>query len=186
MKKVYHILAGGALVIALALGAAAQTAAADKGGQAKDAGRPDITGTWLVNINFNAGAANAAAQTAPPAPGVRTQASFVAVETFHADGTFLETSLTDYQPPAGPPGQGVWEWAGNREFALTFYGVSVGDLLNPQLLGTYKVRSKLTLSRAGGEFSGPFVVEIYDAAGNLVTTFDGTAQGRRAHSDRLP
>lgn len=185
MKRVYHILAGGVLIIALALGAAAQTTA-DRGGPAKEAGRPDITGTWLVNINFNAGAANAVAQTSLPAPGVRTQAPFVAVETFHADGSFIETSLTDYQPPAGPPGQGVWERTGNREFALTFYGVSLTDLLNPQLLGTYKVRSKLKLNRTGEEFSGPFVVEIYDATGNLVTTFDGTAQGRRAHSDPLP
>ncbi|MCA1816685.1 MAG: hypothetical protein LC746_09815 [Acidobacteria bacterium] len=184
MKKVYLVLAGVALVITLASAAAAQTDG-NKGGMSKGAAaQNDIAGAWLVNLNFNAaGAAQAPAQ---PPSGVRTQAPFVAVETFHPDGTFIETSLTDYLPPQGPPGQGVWARTGEREFALTIYGVSVGSAINPQFQGTYKVRSKLTLSRAGDEFSGPFTVEIYDPSGALAASFDGTAQGRRARLDPLP
>ena len=167
-----------ALAAALVLTAAAQTKEAGK--------KPDIAGTWLVNLTLNPGA-DAAQQRQPiNFPGARTQAPFTAVETFHDDGTFIETSLTDYLPPQGPPGQGVWERTAPREFALTIYGVTVGDLTNPQFQGTYKVRSRLTLDRAGDEFDGPFTIEIYDAAGGLVTTLGGMAQGRRARVEPLP
>ena len=118
--------------------------------------------------------------------GAAVQAPFIALETFHSDGTFIETSLTDYLPPQGPPGQGVWEKTGSREFALTIYGVTVGNVSNPQFEGTYKVRSRLTLTNTGEEFSGPFKIDIFDPAGNLVTTLDGTAQGRRAKLEPLP
>jgi hypothetical protein len=174
-----------ALVASLILTAAAQNAGVES--KPKDSGKgPDITGTWLVNLDVGGGGAAAQQQTAPQPAGARTQAPFIAVETFHADGSFIETSLTDYLPPQGPPGQGVWERTGAREFALTIYGVTVGEVSNPQFQGTYKVRSKLTLNRAGDEFSGPFTIEIYDPAGSLAFTLEGTAQGRRARVDPLP
>lgn len=183
MKKVYIALA--ALAVAAASLVAAAQAGPDKGAQSK-ASTPDITGTWLVNLSIN-GAANASpVQAAQRNSGARTQQPFTAVETFHPDGTFTETSLTDYLPPQGPPGQGVWERTGSREFALTIYGVSIGSVINPQFQGTYKVRSRLTLSGKGDEFSGPFVIEIYDPAGNLAFTLEGAAQGRRARLDPLP
>lgn len=187
MKKFYITLAVAAFVVAVAsLVAAAQTTS-DKDSRSKEsAAQPDIVGTWLFNLNIN-GAANASpAQASQQNTGGRTQAPFTAVETFHPDGTFTETSLTDYLPPQGPPGQGVWGRTGGREFALTIYGVSIGSVINPQFQGTYKVRSKLTLTGKGDEVSGPFVIELYDPAGNLAATLDGTAQGRRARLDPLP
>ncbi len=184
MRRLYCAIAAAALVVSLALAASAQTGGFES--KSKDAGKNnDITGAWLVNLQLS-GAPAAAAQPAPQASGARTQAPFTAVEVFHADGTFTETSLTDFLPPQGPPGQGVWERTGAREFALTIYGVTVGEIANPQFQGTYKVRSKLTLGRSGEEFSGPFVIEIYDPAGGLVFTLEGTAQGRRARSEPLP
>jgi len=186
-KQFRALCAATLLILSLSLAVAAQTNTDETKSKNSDKAT-DITGAWLVNLNIN-GAANdsAASQRLTQTPsGVRTQAPFIAVETFHSDGTFTETSLTDYLPPAGPPGQGVWVKTGAREFALTIYGVTVGDLTNPQFQGTYKVRSKLTLNRSGEEFSGPFTVEIYDPTGTLLFTFDGTAQGRRAHVDPLP
>ncbi len=183
LRKLCCAIGAPALVVSLVLAVAAQTGGESK---SKDAGKNnDITGAWLVNLQLN-GEPAAATQAAPPPSGARTQAPFTAVEVFHSDGTFTETSLTDFLPPQGPPGQGVWERTGAREFALTIYGVSVGEIANPQFQGTYKVRSKLTLSRTGEEFGGPFVIEIYDPAGGLVVTLEGTAQGRRARSEPLP
>lgn len=188
ITKLFRALcAASILLVSLSLVAAAQTPTDDTKSKNSDKAA-DITGAWLVNLSINGEANDSAAsqrQTQPPS-GAKTQAPFIAVETFHPDGTFTETSLTDLLPPAGPPGQGVWAKTGAREFALTFYGVTVGDLTNPQFQGTYKVRSKLTLSRAGEEFSGPFIVEIYDTTGALLFTLEGTAQGRRAHVDPLP
>ncbi|MDQ3817528.1 MAG: hypothetical protein M3362_07545 [Acidobacteriota bacterium] len=180
-KKIKFWLPITALLILLVMTAVAQDARLKETGA-----RADIVGTWLVNLNINGGASPTSSPTAQQPDSARTQAPFIAVETFHADGTFIETSLIDYIPPQGPPGQGVWERRGSREFALTIYGVTVGDLTNPQLQGTYKVRSKLTLSHAGDEFSGPFTIEIFDPAGDLVTTLEGTAQGRRARVEPLP
>lgn len=187
VKKHFRaLLAAAALLATLSLTAAAQTVG--DGARSRDAvTNPDITGTWLVNLQTNSGA-NAVATARQPVNffGARTQAPFIAVETFHSDGTFLETSLTDFSPPAGSAGQGVWAKTGTREFALTFYGVTIGDVTNPQLLGTYKVRSKLTLSLTGDEFEGPFTIEGYDTSGALLFTVEGTAQGRRARLDPLP
>lgn len=188
VKKLFRaLLAAAALSATLSLTAAAQTAG--DGTRSRDAvTNPDIAGTWLVNLqtNFGANAANASQRQPVNFFGARTQAPFIAVETFHSDGTFLETSLTDFSPPAGTAGQGVWAKTGTREFALTFYGVTIGDVTSPQLQGTYKVRSKLTLSLTGDEFEGPFLIEIYDPSGALVFTIEGTAQGRRARLDPLP
>ncbi len=185
MRKINSWLIALALAISFVTGAAAQTSGEKEERQRTAEARADISGTWLVNLNLG-GASATSTQAAPQPATARTQAPFIAVEVFHADGTFTETSLTDFLPPQGPPGQGLWERVGQREFALTIYGVTVGDLTNPQFLGTYKVRSRLTLNRAGNEFSGPFTIEIYDPSGNLVSTFEGTAQGRRARVDPLP
>lgn len=186
-RKLFCALYAVALVISLSLSAAAQTTGNDP--KSRDAVQvPDIAGVWLVNLNTNSGADAANASQRQPVNffGAKTQAPFIAVETFHADGTFIETSLTDFQQPAGTAGQGLWAKTGTREFALTFYGVTIGDVTNPQLQGTYRVRSKLTLSLTGDEFEGPFLIEIYDSSGTLVFTVEGTAQGRRARLDPLP
>lgn len=188
VKKPFGVLlAAAALLATLSLNAAAQTAG--DGARSREAvTSPDISGTWLVNLSVSSGADAADASQRQPVNffGAKTQAPFIAVETFHADGTFIETSLTDFQQPAGPPGQGLWAKTGTREFALNFYGVTVGDVTNPQLQGTYRVRSKLTLDRTGDQFDGPFLIEIYDPSGALVFTVEGTARGRRALLDPLP
>lgn len=185
LKLFRTMLAAVALLATLSLNSAAQTAGNDA--KSRDAAtNPDISGTWLVNLQVNSGANAASARQPVNVFGARTQAPFIAVETFHTDGTFIETSLTDFQPPAGSSGQGLWAKTGTREFALTFYGVTIGDVTSPQLQGTYKVRSKLTLSLTGDEFDGPFLIEIYDPSGALAFTVEGTVQGRRARLDPLP
>lgn len=173
-----------AVLVALNTATIAQTTIQSNIGP-RAAKKKDITGVWLGNLDINAEAA-VVPQMAKWLSSASTQGPFIQVLAFHSDGTFIETSLTDYLPPQGTPGQGVWEKTGNREFALTFYGVLVGNVSTPDFAGTYKVRSKLTLDESGDQYSGPFIVDVFDPAGNLVATLDGTAHARRAVSEPLP
>src|SRR5205085_11577328 len=100
--------------------------------------------------------------------------------------TFIATPFEDYIAPQATPGQGLWALTGNGEFALTFYGVLIGSVTDPQFQGTYKVRSKLTTNEAGDQFSGPFKIDVFDPSGNFLFSLDGTVQGRRAALEPLP
>src|SRR2546423_12798509 len=128
----------------------------------------DITGTWLFTLAISDAAAAADCPRAARrfVRAAATQPSFDGMETFHEDGTFAENSLTDYLPPVGTPGRGEWVRTGDREFALTFYGVLFVSFDNPTVIGTYKVRSKFTLGASGTTFTAPAVIDIFDPAGN--------------------
>jgi hypothetical protein len=155
--------------------------------------RNDLTGTWLVNLQIDEsktiikeGISGKAFQLPQGVSGTNSLAPFSAVETFHTDGTFIENSFADYIAPQATPGQGLWALTGNGEFALTFYGVLIGSVTDPQFQGTYKVRSKLTTNEAGDQFSGPFKIDIFDPSGNFLASLDGTVQARRAVLESLP
>jgi hypothetical protein len=154
--------------------------------------RNDLTGMWLVNVQViepggrvKGELFSKAFQLPQASAGTNSLAPFVATETFHSDGTFIENSLADYIAPQATPGQGLWALTGNGEFTLTFYGVLIGSVSDPQFQGTYKVRSKLTTNEVGDQFSGPFKIDIFDANGNLLFSLDGNAQGRRAALESL-
>lgn len=155
--------------------------------------RNDLTGTWLVDVQINEskagikeGVSNKAFQLPQVVSSTTALAPFNALETFHSDGTFTENSFADYVAPQSTPGHGLWALTGNGEFALTFYGAFIGSVIDPQPQGTYKVRSKLTTNEAGDQFSGPFIIDIFDPSGNLVFSLDGTVQARRASLESLP
>src|SRR2546423_1473324 len=92
-----------ASVIAAALSALSITACAQM--RASGAGKPtkNINGVWLVNLTLNEPSTAQGPQTTAPVINANTQSPFIAIETFHDDGTFSENSLTDYLPPAGTP-----------------------------------------------------------------------------------
>jgi hypothetical protein len=115
-----------------------------------------------------------------------TLAPFDGTETFHDDGTFAENSITDYLAPVGTPGRGEWTKTADREFALTFYGVLFVSFDNPTVIGTYKLRSKITLDQSGMTFNAPALIDIFDPAGNLTVSIPAAAQGRRAAVELLP
>lgn len=148
----------------------------------------DITGTWLFTITVD----DAAAANLPAAArhfvreSATTLAPFDGTETFHDDGTFAENSITDYLAPVGTPGRGEWTKTADHEFALTFYGVIFVSFSDPTVLGTYKVRSKITLDQSGMTFNAPALIDIFDPAGNLSVSIPATAQGRRAVLETLP
>jgi hypothetical protein len=158
--------------------------------------RNDLTGTWLVNVDCDCSTstANANLEIVRKFPQMLSresaqapsQAPFNTVMTFHADGTFAEDSLIDYIAPQSPAGRGGWVRTGENEFAVAHYAVLIGSISDPQFQGTYRTRQKLTTDATGDHFSGIGHVEIFDPAGNLVFTFDGTIQGRRIEVEPLP
>jgi hypothetical protein len=172
-----------------------QAAFAQKAGKKRN----DLTGTWLLNLQFDE-PANLKAEDAAKAqrltksfshattraaelelvPQVNTLAPFTTIETFHSDGTFAENSLVDYFPPSTTPGRGAWERIGDGEFSLTLYGVLIGSTVDAEFQGMYRERVRIKTDATGDLFSGNATVEIYDPVGNFVFSFDGTFQGRRA------
>ena len=175
------------MLVALPLSSFAQTRAESA---VKPAKRKlnDITGTWLFTITVDD--ATAANLPAVARRFVRESATtltpFDGVETFHDDGTFAENSITDYLAPVGTPGRGEWTKTADREFALTFYGVTFVSFSDPTVIGTYRVRSKITLDQSGLTFNAPALIDIFDPAGNPVVSIPATAQGRRATIETLP
>ena len=195
LKKLSSALLIAVVAAMLTTGATAQTTL---GKTAKK--RNDLTGTWLVNIEFNFGADAAGsasgskfrrmARTIPQASqpatlaqapvDAPTQAPFNTLITFHSEGTFAENSQLDYAPPPGAPGRGAWERIGEGEFSATLYGILLNSFDNPELAGTYRERIRLKTNEAGDQFTGTTLVEVYDSAGNLILSFDGMCQGQRA------
>jgi len=180
--------------LALAIGSQAQTPVG-KGAKKQI----DLTGTWLVNINFNLGdaAANPAASkflrmarthtpasqaedVAVPLDAAPTQAPFNTLFTFHSEGTFAENSQIDFVAPPGTPGRGLWEKLGDGEFSVTGYGVLIDGFDTAGFAGTYRERARLKVNSSANQFTGTAFVEIFDTAGNFVFSFDGTYEGRRA------
>ena len=176
------------VMAALPLASLAQTRAESAAVKPAKRKLNDITGTWLVTIAVS----DAATANLPAAArhfvreSATTLVPFDGTETFHDDGTFAENTLTDYLAPVGTPGRGEWTKTADREFALTFYGVLFVSFSDPTVIGTYKLRSKITLDQSGLTFNATALIDIFDPAGNLSVSIPTTAQGRRAALELLP
>jgi hypothetical protein len=111
------------LLVALvaAIATTAYTAKAD------DDGRRKIVGTWICNVHEGS-----------PDP-------FKALQTFHADGTFTETSSLLARGEEGPA-HGVWKRDG-RNYRLTFQ-LFAFDPASSQSVGMIRVRISLRLDSA--------------------------------------
>ena len=83
------------------------------------------------------------------------------------------------------PGYGQWRRIGNREFAVTFVGVSFGPA-GTGITSTYKVRATLNLSKDGQTSSGPFLTEVFALDGTLLFSAPGTVTRKRVGVEPLP
>jgi hypothetical protein len=109
--------------------------------------------------------------------------NFLSLGTFSSDGTLTNISVPSLAIPTESPGYGVWVRTGRRRFAVTFLTVVSDGAGN--LVGTNKVRATLTTSKDGDQFTGPFQVDVFDAAGGLVVTDVGTINGTRIKIEPL-
>jgi hypothetical protein len=119
------------------------------------AGEQTLTGAWNVTIVFDD-----PALVGCTAPGLNS-----------ADGGVVAQGCDVGESP----GYGQWRRIGNGEFAITFVGLNFGAA-GTGVAGTYKVRA--TVAIADGNFSGPFLTEIFATDGTLLFSATGRVIGR--------
>lgn len=122
-----------------------------------------LHGSFLVTVSVN-----------------ETGRTFKALDTFVPGGGFIVTFFN----PAGMQsiGQGSWLRTGDREFALTFEGISPDVTLPSGQRVSFvaaKTREKLILDESGDSFNSVFQTQFLDASGNVVLTRTGTVQATR-------
>jgi hypothetical protein len=191
VKKIYSILIAALFLTVLNFAAAAQ---------AKELVPPqgagtDVTGTWLFDLECSCEglAARGSLPMAVNLPQIArsltdpdNQAPFNAVGTFNSDGTFAENTFVEYLAPQTTAARGVWEKVSSRQVAVTLYGIIIGSSAQPEFQGTYRVRWNLFVNQRADRLSGPYTVDIFAPDGSLLFSFNGTSEGRRARSERLP
>ena len=91
------------------------------------------------------------------------------------DGLIINSNET------GNTAIGVWAKANDNQYATTFTGFEVSEGQTIQ----YKIRATLTLSKDGQTYTGPFVNEIFDSAGNLLFSITGVVNGTRMQVEPL-
>jgi hypothetical protein len=115
--------------------------------------------------------------------------------TLGADGTVVESRrLYVAQSPLGPliatPGHGQWKRGKNGEYAATITLLYEGAPDHPSspgvLVGSEKVRYQFQLVNGGANIQGTILVEVQDAAGNVVFVGPGTIDASRIAVEPLP
>jgi hypothetical protein len=128
-----------------------------------------LSGVWEVKI---------LPKDAPPPP-------LLSIAIFGGDGSFA-TKVSAKFPPVPPfkgfvdevgPGYGRWVQSSNKEFKLTFYAV----LLKEGVANGYqRVRSTMTLSESGNEFTAhESNVDFLDTNWNVVFSSTDEVTGKR-------
>ena len=115
--------------------------------------------------------------------------------TFGADGNLVESRrLYLSQSPLGPllatPGHGEWRRSKSGGFDATIVLLYQGAPEHPTspgvVIGREKVRYKFQLVNGGQQLQGTILVEIQDAAGNIVFSGPGTIEATRIRTEPLP
>ncbi len=75
------------------------------------------------------------------------------------------------------PALGSWIRTGDRRFAVTQYRYVFDS--NGNATGTRKIRWNLTLNDTLDGFTAPYISDILDPNGNVVSTTQGTLIGKR-------
>jgi hypothetical protein len=113
---------------------------------------PALSGTWLQTLTF------------PDAP------SFQTLDSYTADGVFIETASIDLTPVTlSGPTHGAWIRTGDHSYRWTARAFSFDTQGNPN--GTYFINQNLTINDSGGSYSGSGTVKIVF---NGIVTFSDT------------
>ena len=112
---------------------------------------------------------------------VLQQATFPTLMTFTSDGIVL----ADEPPnPLETTGHGNWVATGRRSAAFTFRAF-IGLEIDGQSSASLKVVGKLEYNAHADKWSGPFKIQILDAAGNEMLADSGTMIGTRIAVETL-
>jgi hypothetical protein len=123
-----------------------------------------LVGTWKVDVTFNPA-------TIPPT----VASTFTRLDTYAPGGVMLASN--NGPGAGGPASQGNWARVGHLQYAATELRLSFDPLHN--FTGTTEIRTSITVSPGGNEFTAEFTTDIYSAGGNPVPlhpagTFHGT------------
>jgi len=161
-KRILLILALVSVLLGVAATAWAQTS------DATILGRPSrLTGTWLIDVSESD-------QGLPP---------FRALQTFHADGTFTETSSLLGGGEEGPA-HGVWQRIDRDDYALTFYLFVFDE--NGDAAGMVRVRVAIHLIDSD-HLTGDTAVDFIEPDGTVIPDVDsGPFTGERLLVEPVP
>jgi hypothetical protein len=102
-----------------------------------------------------------------------------AFEVFHGDGTEM---MVDTAPPASDNVcVGVWVQTSGLAVKLNHPSWTFDDKGN--LNGTATIRMDITLDPNSNSFTGAFIVDVFDLAGNNLVHLVGTVTGKRVTVD---
>jgi len=97
---------------------------------------------------------------------------------WHSDGT--EATLDSRPPATGDVCLGVWKQVGPRHYMLNHFGIAFDPTTDPNTpLGYAHIPQDIVISRDGKTFTGTFVIDQYDATGNLLVEIKGKLVGTR-------
>jgi hypothetical protein len=131
-----------------------------------------IVGSWLETVTF------------PPETG---RPPLQSLSSYHDDHTAVcadqgSVTINSDQPGVFSACHGAWRHLEKRKFAAT--GVELISDLSGNLVGYLRVRSVLTVSESGNEYSGSSLAEILDPEGNVL--FDVTVANAARRIQVLP
>jgi hypothetical protein len=141
-----------------------------------------VTAAQSVSDNNNAGG------------GQRLEGVFLVNVTPDAGGPPPLILIRQFSPSglvAGPQASllggivcGEWVRTGDHQFAFT--NVSFNYAPSGPVSGTTKAVGSLTLNNEGNEFTGRFRAQSFDLAGNLLTSFTASVDGKRIQVEQFP
>lgn len=130
-----------------------------------------LLGTWIVQVSLDP-------RTVPPG----TLLNFTKLDTYGAGGGYVQSNNG---PGAGqPPGQGNWVRTGQRQYAAT--ELRLGFDTAHTFTGISKIRTSITLSESGDEFTASIQTDIFLPNGTLLPIHPaGTSHGTRVAIEPL-
>ena len=164
MKKQQLRTLGGSLLAILMLAVFAQVLVSAEG---QNGNEPTLMGSWDVKVTARD------CETGTPIPFIPI---FPAIMTYDQGGTMQETDL------GGPvlvrlPGHGVWKRQNGREYSAAFRFLNFSP--DRTFAGTNVIRSAITLSQSGDEYTTTDTLEILDAQGEVINRGCSTTTATR-------
>jgi hypothetical protein len=126
-----------------------------------------LVGSWLETVTF------------PPEAG---RPPLRSLSSYHDDRTAVcsdqgNVTVDTPEPAVFSACHGAWTHLEKRKFAGTF--VELISDLSGNLVGYLRVRSVLTVSTSGDEYTGTSIAEVLNADGELLFSVQVTNAGRR-------
>jgi hypothetical protein len=130
-----------------------------------------VVGSWLETVVVTGG---------PTFKSLATYTGDGALVTYDQGSVVTDPSF----PHTFSAGHGVWVHRDVRTFTATSLQL-ISDL-EGGLLFVNKIRQTVTVSKSRETYRAVWTAEFTDPAGNVVTSFEGTSEGRRIEDEPLP